>query len=220
MAKPLLIVGNKNYSSWSLRPYMALAMAGIKFEDRVVRMFVPSFKPELAKYGAAGKVPILLHNGQSIWDTLAIIEYAAETWPEKGLWPKNKKARALARSVSAEMHSGFHALRNACPMNLRRAPKLPQGGISEAVARDIARIESIWSQCRKAYGKGGPFLFGKFCAADAMYTPVVSRFQTYKIPVSKDNRAYMDAILATAAFQRWSADAAKEAWVITEDEVD
>ena len=220
MAKPLLIVGNKNYSSWSLRPFMALAMAGIPFEDRVIRMFVPGFKPAVDKYKAAGKVPILVHNGQSIWDTLAIIEYAAETWPSKHIWPRNKKARAMARSVSAEMHSGFQALRNACPMNLRRPPKLPPGGITETVARDVARIEEIWAKCRKSFGKGGPFLFGKFSGADAMFAPVVSRFETYRIPVSKVTRVYMDAVLATSAFQKWKADAAKEPWIIKEDEVD
>ena len=220
MAKPLLIVGNRNYSSWSLRAHMALAVAGIPFEEKVVRMFVPSYAPAMAKYKAAGKVPVLLHNGQTIWDTLAIIEHAAETWPAKNIWPKNKKARALARSISAEMHSSFQALRNACPMNLRRPKKLPNVGISEAVAKDVARIEAIWTQCRKAHGKGGPFLFGKFTAADAMFAPVAARIDTYAIPVSRSSRAYVDAILATSAFQQWKTESAKEPWIVDEDEVD
>jgi glutathione S-transferase len=220
MAKPLLVVGNRNYSSWSLRAHMALAMAGIPFEEKMVRMFVLSYAPAMAKYNAAGKVPVLVHNGQSVWDTLAIIEFAAETWPAKTIWPKNKKARALARSISAEMHSGFQALRNACPMNLRRANKLPPGGVSEAVAKDVARIEAIWGQCRKTYGKGGPFLFGKFTAADAMFAPVCARIDTFTIPVSRASRAYVDAILATPAFQQWKKESEKEPWIIEEDEVD
>lgn len=220
MAKPLLIVGNRNYSSWSLRAHMALAMAGIPFEEKMLRMFVPSFAPTLAKYKVAGKVPVLVHNGAALWDTLAIIEYVAETWPAKHIWPRNKKARALARSISAEMHSSFQALRNACPMNLRRPEKLPPGGISEAVARDVARIEAIWAQCRKAHGKGGPFLFGKFTAADAMFAPVAARINTFAIPVSQASRAYVDAILATKAFRQWKEESASEPWIIEEDEVD
>jgi glutathione S-transferase len=199
---------------------MAFAMAGIPFEEKMVRMFVPSYASAIAKYKAAGKVPVLLHNGQAVWDTLAIIEYAAETWPSKNIWPKNRKARALARSVCAEMHSSFQALRNACPMNLRRPPKLPPGGISEAVAKDVARIEAIWTQCCKAYGKDGSFLFGKFTAADAMFAPVAARIDTFRIPVSRSSRAYVDAVLATPAFQQWKKESAKESWIIEEDEVD
>lgn len=220
MAKPLLIVGNRNYSSWSLRAHMALAMAGIPFEEKMLRMFVPSFAPALARYKVAGKVPVLVHNGNAVWDTLAIIEYAAEAWPAKNIWPRNRRARALARSVSAEMHSSFQALRNACPMNLRRPSKPPPGGISAAVAKDVARIEAIWAQCHKAYGKGGPFLFGKLTAADAMFAPVAARIDTFAIPVSQASRAYVDAVLATAAFRKWKEESAKEPWVIEEDEVD
>ena len=220
MAKPLLLVGNQNYSSWSLRPYMALAMADIAFDKKMIRMLVPGFRAKMAKYKTAGKLPLLIHNDITIWDTLAIIEYAAETWPAKNIWPKNKKARAMARSVSAEMHSSFFALRNACPMNLRRAQKRPPGGISEAVQKDVDRVEALWTQCRKLHGKGGAFLFGKFCAADAMFTPIVARFETFAIPVKPATRSYMDTILATKAFQQWKTDAAAEPWVIAEDEVD
>ena len=220
MAKPLLVLGNQNYSSWSLRPYMALSMAGIGFEQKTVRLFVPGFAAKMAKYKAAEKLPLLLHKGNIIWDTLAIIEYAAETWPEHHLWPKNKKARAMARSVSAEMHSSFFALRNACSMNIRRDKKLPPGGITEAVQKDVTRIETIWAQCRKAHGKGGPFLFGKFSSADAMFTPVASRFETFAIPIKPESRRYMEAVLATPAYQQWKAEALKEKWVVVEDEVD
>jgi glutathione S-transferase len=220
MAKPTLIIGNKNYSSWSLRPYMALAMAGIPFEEKMIRFGEPRFTRMVRRISKAGQVPILLHNGLVINDSMSIIEYAAETWPTKPVWPKNKAARARARSIVAEMHAGFGALRNACPMNLRREVKLPPGGVSESVAKDVARIEEIWADCRKAFGKGGPFLFGKFCAADAMFTPVVARLETYAIPVSKTTRAYMNAIFATAAFQQWKADSAPEKWIVPIDEVD
>jgi glutathione S-transferase len=220
MAKPQLIIGNKNYSSWSLRPWLALKVAGVPFEEVFVRIMIPETPKALAKYKATGKVPLLAHNGLVIWDSLAIIEYAAETWGTKPVWPKNKKARARARSVAAEMHSSFGALRNACPMNLRRPKKLPPGGVSDAVAKDVARIEAIWAECRKEFGKGGPFLFGKFSAADAMFAPVCTRLDTFAIPVSKASRAYMDAVIATPAFQQWKADAAKETWIIPEDEVD
>lgn len=220
MAKMLLVIGNKNYSSWSLRPYMALAMAGIPFDEKLVQLDTPQFAREVGKVSGAGRVPVLVHNGQSIWDSLAIMEYAAETWPAKNIWPKNKKARAMARSVSAEMHSGFQALRNACPMNLRRPSKLPPGGLSEDVMANVIRIEQLWAQCRKLYGRGGPFLFGKFTAADAMFTPVVTRLETFAIPVTAETRRYMQAVQATTAFQTWKAAALKEKWIVPHDEVD
>jgi glutathione S-transferase len=220
MTKPTLIIGNKNYSSWSLRPYMALAMAGIPFDEKMIKFGEPRFTRSVKKISKAGQVPILLHNGVMINESLAIIEYAAETWPKKSIWPTNKAARAKARSVSSEMHAGFRAIRSACPMNLRRPVKLPPGGTSQAVAKDVARIEEIWADCRKNYGKGGPFLFGKFSAADAMFTPVVARLETFAIPVSKTSRAYMKAILATPAFAKWKAESTKEKDIVPEDEVD
>jgi glutathione S-transferase len=220
MTKPVLVIGNKNYSSWSLRPYMMLAMAGIAFDEKLIHFGDPAFTKAVRKISGAARVPILLHNGNTIWDSLAIIEYLAETYPKKLVWPKNKKARSLARSAAAEMHSSFGAIRNACPMNLRRPVKLPPGGVSEAVQADVARIESLWAQCRKAHGKDGPFLFGKFTAADAMYTPVVARLQTFAIPVKPDTRRYMDAIMKTAAFQTWKTAGLKETWIVPVDEVD
>jgi glutathione S-transferase len=220
MAKPVLVIGNKNYSSWSLRPYMVLAMAGIPFDEKLIRFGEPEFGIAVRKVSAAARVPVLLHNGNTVWDSLAIIEYLAETYPKKLIWPKNKKARALARSAAAEMHSSFGAIRNACPMNLRRPVKLPPGGVSEAVQKDVTRIESLWAQCRKAHGKGGPFLFGKFTAADAMFTPVVARLDTFAIPVKPETQHYMRAVMETAAFQTWKMAALKETWIVPEDEVD
>lgn len=218
MAKPVLVIGNKNYSSWSLRPYMALAMAGIGFDEKLIRFGDPAFTRQVKRISAAGRVPILMHNGLLIWDSLAIMEYLAETWPEKGLWPKTRQARAAARSVSAEMHSGFSALRNACPMNLRRPPN--KISLRPDVLSDVKRIEEIWRSCRKTYGKGGPFLFGKFTIADAMFAPVVSRLVTYDIDVKRDTKTYMTAVLESASFRSWQAAALKEPWIVPHDEVD
>jgi glutathione S-transferase len=218
MAKLQLVIANKNYSSWSLRPYMALAMAGIPFEEKMIPFGEPRFGREVRKISPAGRVPIVVHGKVTVWDSLAILEYLAETFPAKNLWPKSKAARALARSVSNEMHSGFQALRNECPMNLRRPPKpIP---LTDAVLANVVRIEEIWRDCRKVHGKGGKFLFGKFCNADAMFAPVVTRFDTYAIPVAKETRAYMDAVLATQAFQAWKAAGLQESAIVPEDEVD
>ena len=218
MAKPTLVIGNKNYSSWSLRPYMALAMAGIAFEEKFIKFGEPEFSKAVKKISKAGLVPILVHGKNTIWESLAIMEYAAETWPDHNLWPKNKAARAMARSVSAEMHSGYRHLRNACPMNLRRPIKpVP---MNADILADVARLESVWKECRKAHGRGGPFLFGKFSIADAMFAPAVTRLETYDIKVSSDTQHYMNAMLATPAFHDWKAGALKEKWVYAKDEAD
>ena len=218
MAKLHLVIANKNYSSWSLRPWLAMAMAGLDFDEPLILLDTPDTKKQIAEYSKAGRVPILRHGKVAVWETLAILEYLAETFPEKNLWPKAKAARAVARSISNEMHAGFSALRNACPMNLRR-PQRPVM-MNDAIRADIAHIEEIWRDCRKTYGKGGKFLFGKFCNADAMFAPVVTRFETYAIPVAKDTRAYMDTVLATKAFQKWKSAALKETWIVPHDEVD
>jgi glutathione S-transferase len=218
VAKLKLVIANKNYSSWSLRPYMALAMAGIPFEEIFIPFGEPRFGKEIRKVSTAGKVPVLIDGKTTIWDSLAILEYLAETFPGKNLWPKSKAARAMARSVASEMHSSFQGLRNACPMNLRRPPKaIP---MTDRAMADVARIETIWRECRKVHGKGGKFLFGKFSNADAMFAPVVTRLDTFAIPVAKDTRAYMDAVLSTKAFQAWKAAALKETMIVPEDEVD
>ena len=218
MSKPILVIGNKNYSSWSLRPYMALAMAGIDFDEKLITFGEPAFSKAVVKISKAGLVPILVHGKNTVWDSLAIMEYAAETWDDRNLWPKNKAARAMARSVSAEMHSGFRNLRNACPMNLRRQIKAVP--MNDGIRADVARLEALWKECRAAHGRGGPFLFGKFSIADAMFAPAVTRLETYDIKVSNDTQHYMNAILATPAFHDWKAGALKEKWVYPEDEVD
>ena len=218
MAKLHLVIGNKNYSSWSLRPWMAMTMAGLDFDETIIPLDTPTTKKQIARHSGAGRVPVL-HDGKiAIWETLAILEYLAEIFPEKNFWPKNKAARAMARAVSNEMHAGFSGLRDACPMNLRR-PQKPVV-LNEATKADVARIEAIWRECRKTYGKGGKFLFGKFCNADAMFAPVVTRFETYAIPVAKDTKAYMNTVLATKAFQTWKSAALKENWIVPSDEVD
>lgn len=218
MPKPILYIGNRNYSSWSLRPYMALAMAGIEFDTKLIRFGEPEFSRKVKRISKAGQVPILVHGSVTIWETLAILEYAAETWPKKNLWPANKKARALARAASSEMHAGFRNLRNECPMNIRRPKKSIQ--VTDGVLKDAERIESLWTQFRKDYGKGGPFLFGKFTNADAMFAPVVSRLETFDFKVKPETRRYMDAVLHSTAFKEWQRLALKERWIVPEDEVD
>jgi glutathione S-transferase len=218
VSKLQLVIGNKNYSSWSLRPWMALTMAGIPFRETVIPLDTPETAGLIAEHSRAGRVPVLHHGRQTVWESLAIMEYLAELFPEKHLWPKAVSARAIARAVSNEMHAGFGAIRSACPMNLRR-PRKPVP-MSEQVLKDVARIEEIWRGCRTKFGKDGKFLFGRFSIADAMYTPVVTRFDTYAVKVADDTRAYMDAIMNTEAFAAWREAALKETWIVPSDEVD
>jgi glutathione S-transferase len=198
-----LVIGNKNYSSWSMRPWLALRANNIAFEE----VFIPLYTGEADKkrilgFTPSGKVPTLVDGDVTVWDSLAIIEYAAERFPEARLWPEDRAGRAHARSISAEMHSGFVALRSECPMNLHR----PVGAITlSADARaDIARIQQIWTDCRERYGKSGPFLFGAFGGADAMFAPVVHRFRTFAIEVEPQVRDYMDTMTSLPAFQEWT----------------
>ena len=218
MSTPHLIIGNKNYSSWSLRPWMALTMAGIAFDETVIPLDTPDTRALIAQHSKAGRVPVLHHGSLAIWDSMAIMEYLAETFPDRSLWPEPVAARALARSVANEMHSGFQALRNACPMNLRRPRR--KVAMSEAVLADVARIEAIWRECRARHDGGGSFLFGAFGIADAMFTPVVTRFDTFDIAVGEDTRAYMAGVMATKAFTSWKKAALAETWVVPHDEVD
>jgi len=217
MSRLHLVIGNKNYSSWSLRPWIAMTMAGIPFNETVIPLDRPETRALIAQHSGAGRVPVLHHGRLAIWESLAILEYLAEIFPEKHLWPKALAARARARSVSNEMHAGFAALRDACPMNLRRPRK--KVVLSDAVLADISRIEHIWRDCRARFGKGGKFLFGKFSIADAMYAPVAARLETYNVPVAAESRAYMDSILHTDAFQAWKEAAFKEEWVLPAEEV-
>jgi glutathione S-transferase len=220
MAQFTLAVANKNYSSWSLRAWIAMREFSIPFEEKVIPLDTPATARRIARHSGAGRLPVLHHGAVTVWESLAILEYLAEVFPDRGLWPRTRKARAAARAIANEMHAGFLALRNACPMNLRRSQKPPPRPLGDDVRSNVARIEAVWRECRKLYGKGGPFLFGKFTIADAMYAPVATRFDTYALPVSRSSREYMDAVMSTAAFRAWKADALKEKWIIPADEVD
>jgi glutathione S-transferase len=199
-----LVIGNKNYSSWSMRPWLALRASNIAIEE----IFVPIYtddkadKERILSFTRSGKVPALIDGDITVWDSLAIIEYIAERFPEARLWPEDRASRAHARSISAEMHSGFLPLRNECGMNLHRPVRAI--ALSADARANIARIQEIWIDCRNRYGKLGPFLFGPFGAADAMFAPVVHRFRTYAIDVAQEAQAYMNTMMAFPAFEEWT----------------
>lgn len=216
MTKPLLIIGNKNYSSWSLRPWLALRVAGIEFDEKLVPLFEDDWAERKAEL-PSGTVPVLEHDGLVIWETLAILEYAAETWPDANLWPVDTAARARARTISSEMHAGFTNVRGNMPMNIRGFQ--PGLGMGLGVAEDIARIETIWTECRETFGQGGDFLFGDFCNADAMFAPIVSRFTSYAVKMNDTCQTYMDAVQALPAMCEWSDAGRAEPWEILEDEI-
>jgi glutathione S-transferase len=210
-----LFIGNRNYSSWSFRPWIALRHKGIPFRETLVPFDFAGGNRHFDAFSPSGKVPVLKDGGLTVWDSLAILEYAAECFPEAGLWPQAAGDRALARAVSAEMHSGFTALRSACPMNMRRHPG--RLSVDEAVRADVTRIVAIWSECLDR--SGGPFLFGDFTIADAMYAPVVSRFLTYGLSQGGAENRYGAAMTGTAAWQAWQTDAVAETWIVEEAEV-
>ncbi|MFD1626691.1 glutathione S-transferase family protein [Azospirillum griseum] len=212
MSAMTLVVGNKAYSSWSLRPWLALKQAGVSFAEIVIPLRQPETKAQILAHCPSGKVPCLIDGDRVIWDSLAICEYVAELAPAAGLWPADPHARAIARSVSAEMHSGFAALRNAMSMDLK-IDRHGEGMTPDSAA-DIARIQALWADCRARFGQGGPFLFGGFTIADAMFAPVVTRFETYGVVVDAVSRAYMDAVQALPAMQEWTAAAKAEPWVL------
>src|SRR6266404_2670898 len=209
-----LVIGNKNYSSWSMRPWLALRANDIPFEE----VFIPLYtndkadKDRILSFSRAGKVPALIDGDVTVWDSLSIIEYLAEKFPQSRLWPEDRARRAHARSISSEMHSGFLPLRNECGMNLHR----PVGAIalSADAKANISRIEEIWLECRERYGKLGPFLFGAFSGADAMFAPVVHRFRTYAIEAAPEVRHYMDTMMSLPAFQEWTRAGLAETFVI------
>lgn len=204
-----LVIGTKNWSSWSLRPWLLMRQAELPFQEIEIPLRQPATAQEIARHSPSGKVPLLkLGEGFAVWDSLAIAELLAERHPGKALWPSDARARAEARAVSAEMHAGFQALRNEMPMDC--LARFPAQAPSEAVARDIARIRSIWSGARSAYGARGPFLFGAFSIADAMYAPVVSRFRSYGVALSAEEQRYADAVWSLPAITRWLEDCA--AW--------
>lgn len=214
---PTLVIANKCYSSWSLRPWLLLKQLGLAFDEIVIPLDLPDTKAKVLKHSPAGKVPILIDGEVTVWESIAIMEYVGEAYGAP-VWPKDRTARAMARSVAAEMHAGFSALRSACPMNLGK--RFAQKDRGEAVARDVARFSEIVRQARERFGAGGPFLFGAFTAADAMYAPLATRLDTYSIALDGTTRAYVDAILSLPAFREWRAAALKEEWIVDADEVD
>lgn len=208
MSELTLVIGNKNYSSWSLRPWLVLKQFGLPFKEIRIPLRQPQTMPTLLQHSAAGKVPVL-HDGETtVWDSLAICEYLAERFPEAGLWPNALTARAHARSVCAEMHSSFTALREHMTMNARGS--FPGCGLTPEVAADIQRIQAIWRECRNVYGKSGPYLYGAFSIADAFYAPVVLRFNTYAPQLDDNALAYCKTVLALPALQAWIDDARLE----------
>ncbi len=196
-----LVIGNKNYSSWSLRPWLAMKQFDLEFQEIRIPLYTPEAGSQLSQYSPSRKVPVLLHGNQQIWDSLAICEYLAEEFPDFNWWPKDKNARTIARCISAEMHSGFQNLRQNMPMNCRA--KLPGKGMALGVQKDIDRITTIWRDCRDQFGSGGDMLFGQFTIADAMFAPVVLRFVTYDVQLDHISKNYVEAILAIPALQEW-----------------
>jgi glutathione S-transferase len=200
-----LVIGSKRYSSWSLRPWLALKKAGAEFDEVEIALRRPDTKSEILRWSPSGKVPCLVHGQLKIWDSLAICEYAAEIFPKAALWPQGAEARAVARAVSAEMHSGFPTLRNLCPMDV--CVRTPLAEQPPELLVEVERIKALWNECRYRYGQGGSFLFGRFSIADAMFAPVVTRFSTYAIRLDQVSKAYCDAIWALPAMQEWKQTA-------------
>ena len=215
--KPRLIIGNKNYSSWSLRAWFLLREADIDFDEHRIPLDTDDTARQIAEFSPAGRVPVLLLDDVAVWDSLAIAETVAERWPAKRLWPEDAAARAHARSVSAEMHAGFAELRTRMPMNCRAMGR--RVALPDALTRDIDRVFDIWSDCRRRYGDSGPWLFGEFGVADAMYAPVVLRFRTYGINLPESARHFADRVLQSEAMQAWLLACETETEVIEHEEV-
>ncbi len=218
MTDMTLVIGNQNYSSWSLRPWLFLAHHHIPFETRKVQLFTPSMERDLATHFSDNKVPVLIHGELEVWDSLAILEYLAEVHPETRGWPAERSARAVARSVCAEMHSSFFALRGELPMNCRR--RFPGFRPSAEAQRDIDRVLGLWNFCRERYGAAGPWLFGEFSVADCMYAPVVMRLLSYEISLDPVSSRYAQTLYESPAMQQWVKAGAAEKEVIGEDEAD
>ncbi len=205
-----LTIANKLYSSWSARPWLVMKAFDIPFEETVIPLYQVDSKARILEVSPTGKVPCLTDGDVKVWESLAIIEYLAETFPEKPIWPRDPKARAHARAAASEMHAGFQALRSSCPMNLgKRFARKDRG---PEVAVDVARVSAVWKEARRAYGSDGPYLYGHFSAADAMFAPVVTRLDTYQFDLDGDTRAYMDSVLSHPAFVAWRQAALQEPW--------
>lgn len=217
MTPPVLVIGNKNYSSWSLRPWVFLRHHNIDFGEIRIPLYVAGSKERILAYSSAGKVPILIDGKTTVWDSYAILEYLAERYPQTQAWPVAAATRAVARAVCAEMHCGFGALRTNLPMNVRKRFKAQQW--KEDVQQDIDRVQLLWQMCRERYGRTGPFLFGKFGIVDAMYAPVVWRFLSYSVDLDANAEAYCAAMSALPAMREWQAHAAAEAETLPQFEM-
>ncbi len=207
-----LVIGNKNYSSWSLRPWLMLQYFKIPFKELQLVLGQPESKQQILKYSPSGKVPVLLNGTVAIWESLAIGEYLSDLFADKQLWPQDLTARAVARAVSCEMHAGFMHLRKFCPMNVKAHRPLAQ--LPDDVLADVLRIQSIWCDCRQRFGQSGPFLFGQFSIADAMFAPIIWRFNTYGITTEGVSREYFQTIYDLPAMQEWKKDALTETHVM------
>ena len=207
-ARPVLVIGNKNYSSWSLRPWLLLSQCGVAFDEIKLALDTPQFHARIKHYSPAGRVPVLVHGDVHVWDSLAICEYASEVFLDGRGWPADRSMRGHARAISAEMHSGFAALRTALPMNTRRRGPTPVLGAD--TQKDIARVRELWREARAQHAAQGPFLFGTFSIADAMYAPVSLRFLSYSVELDAVERAYVQTLLELAPMRAWLAEAATE----------
>lgn len=212
-----LVIGNKNYSSWSLRPWLLMKVAGIGFEEINLPIYSETGKVQLQQYSGAAKVPVLIANGMTLWDSLAIVEYLAEKHRDRALWPLAGDSRAIARCVVSEMHSGFMAIRNRLPMNCRLSTTCQK--ILPELQKDIGRVCQIWRDCREQFGERGEFLFGDFSIADAFYAPVVMRFYSYGIVPGDIEKSYMDSMLALPELQQWITAAKQETTVVEAYEI-
>jgi glutathione S-transferase len=212
MSDLTIIIGNKNYSSWSLRAWLALKHTGADFDEILIALDLPDTLQKLQENSPTAKVPVLKTPDGDIWDSLAIAEYLAESFPTAGLWPNNPAARAHARAVSAEMHSGFVTVRTLMPMDLRSTLPMPEP--TGALDREISRLDSLWQECREKFGQDGPFLYGAFTIADCMFAPVVGRFASYSTDISAVSKAYIQAVLKYPGMAEWIANAREEPWII------
>lgn len=218
MAEFTLVLGNKNYSSWSLRAWLAMKASGADFEEVVIPLYETDSRAAILRYSPSGKVPCLVHGTIAVWESLAIAEYLAEVFPEAGLWPTDPAARAHGRAICSEMHAGFIPLRRALPMNIRaHHAGFP---LTEEIQTDVNRVEAIWRGARDRFGAGGPFLFGTFTIADAMFAPVATRFATYPVQLGEEATSYRDAVLAHPWMVAWRAAAEAEPWMVPKFELD
>jgi glutathione S-transferase len=222
MADFTVVIGNKSYSSWSLRGWLMARIARIEFDEIVIPLDLPETAASIKKHSPSGKVPVLVHRGLAVWESLAIAEYLNDLKPEAALWPASAAARAAARSVAAEMHAGFAELRQNMPMNIRAS--YPGKGMTPGVRADIGRITSLWRDCRKRFAGAAPkddgFLFGAIGAADAMYAPVVTRLRTFGVPLDGDAEAYCTTVMAYPPLKEWVEAARNEPWLIESAELD